>query len=174
MSVYHGSKEKFERFDLAKIGLNGTAEGKGIYFTDSLFIAEGYGRNGYLYTVKFNGKKQLSEQALIISKEELRAFLEALDNEMDYLANWGEISFEGYDCVMNAALEGEISGSDNDVDLIAGICNTSGNVGRALEILYETLHYDSIVTDADWGNGQKLYIALVPDIIEIQKVEKRS
>lgn len=173
MIVYHGSKEKFERFDLGKIGLNGTSEGKGVYFTNSVSIAQGYGGNGYLYTVKFNGKKQLNDKSLTISKEELRTLLEALDKEMDYLTNWGEVSFEGYEPVMDAALEGEINGVDNDIDLISGICNASGNVGRALEIVYETLGYDSIITDAEWGNGQILYIALVPDIIEIQKVEKQ-
>lgn len=173
MIVYHGSKEKFERFNLSKIGLNGTSEGKGIYFTNSETVAKGYGENGYLYTVKFNGQKHLNEQALTISENELRTFLETLDKEMDYLENWGEVSFEGYESVMNAAIEGELSGSDNDVDLVSGICNASGNVGRALEIVYETLGYDSIVTDAEWGNGQKLYIALVPDVIEIQKVEKQ-
>ena len=173
MIVYHGSKEKFERFHLENIGLNGTSEGKGIYFTDSASIAKGYGQNGYVYTVKFNGKKPLNELKLTISRQELRAFIEALDKEMDYLSNWGEVSFEGYESVMNAALEGEISSSDNDVDLISGICNTCGNIGRALEIVYETLGYDSIITDAEWGNNQKLYIALVSDIVEILKVEKQ-
>lgn len=33
-TVYHGSKAHFEKFDYSKMGLNGTAEGYGFYFTD--------------------------------------------------------------------------------------------------------------------------------------------
>jgi len=171
MIVYHGSLAKFEQFDASKMGLNGTSEGKGFYFTDTRHIAEGYGHNGYLYTVEFNGKKPLSDTTLTVTKPELRKFLEALHKETEYLSNWGEVDYSGFNQVMEDALAGELDSSENDVDLIAGICNTSGNTGRALELVYEVLGFDSIITtEAQWGGEQTIYIALVNDIIEIKEV----
>lgn len=172
MLVYHGSKEKFDTFDMSQIGLNGTSEGKGLYFTDTKSIAEGYGHKGYLYTVEFSGKKPLSETKVTISKSNLRKFLKVLDKETDYLSNWGDVSYSGFENVLNDAVESELGGSDNDVDLIAGICNASGSIEQTLEILYNVLGYDSIISGAEWGGNQKIHIALVNDIIQIKQVTK--
>jgi ADP-Ribosyltransferase in polyvalent proteins len=172
MLVYHGSKELFEVFDYSKIGTNGTMEGKGFYFTDSIGVASGYGDNGYLYTVEFNGKKSLDSEKKTITRQQLKKYLLVLHEETDYLSNWGEVGYEGLEKVLNEAVRGEYEQSDNDVDIISGIANASGNMEVSLSLVYKVLGYDSIVLDAEWGNGQKLYIALTNDIIKIVDVKE--
>ena len=70
MELYHGSSNKFNKFDYSKIRTNGTSEGLGFYFTDSKEIASQYGDNGYLYTVKLNANKSLSDNEKTISKND--------------------------------------------------------------------------------------------------------
>lgn len=172
MKVYHGSPARFEQFDYNRIGTNGTNEGKGFYFTDSARVARAYGENGYLYTVNFKGEKSLSNDTLTITRDELKEFLIELDKATEYLSNWGDVSYEGFESVLEEAVQGEYDVAESDVDLISGIANASGSMELSLTILQKQLGFDSIVMDADWGNGQKIYIALVQDIIEIIEVEE--
>lgn len=173
MIVYHGSKEMFDIFDYSKIGLNGTSEGKGFYFSDNKEIAMRYGENGYLYTINFKGEKPLNCEKITIKKSELKKYLLELNKLIGYLENWGEVEGSGLNNVLNDAVEGELDYSDNDVDLISGICNASGNIKTCLTLLYSLFGYDSIVIkDAEWGGDQKIYIALTNDILEIKDVIK--
>lgn len=172
MIVYHGSKQLFEAFNYNKIGLNGTSEGKGFYFTDSIGVASRYGEGGYLYTVEFNGKKSLSSDKKTITRQHLKKYLLALHEKTDYLSNWGEIAYEGLEKVLNKAVREEYEQTDNDVDIVSGIANACGNMEVSLSLVYNMLGYDSIVLDAEWGNGQKLYIALTNDIIKIVDVKE--
>lgn len=172
MIVFHGSQQLFDTFDYGKIGLNGTSEGKGFYFTDSINIASRYGQNGYLYTVEFNGKKSLSSDKKTITRQQLKKYLLALDEKTEYLSNWGDKDYEGLEKVLNEAVRGEYEQSDNDVDLISGISNACGDMESSLSLVYELLGYDSIMLDAEWGNGQRIYIALTNDIINIVNVKE--
>ncbi|MEH7210110.1 hypothetical protein V7094_28545 [Priestia megaterium] len=173
MLTYHGSKELFETFDYSKIGLNGTSEGKGFYFTDNKNIALGYGEEGYLYTVEFHGKKSLHSDKKTITRQQLKKYLKALDEETEYLSNWGDKYYEGLEKVLNEAVCGEFENSDNDVDLISGIANGCGDMETSLMLLHKMLGYDSIVEDAEWGN-QRLYIALTNEVIEVVDVKKNN
>jgi len=172
MIVFHGSQQLFDTFDYRKIGLNGTSEGKGFYFTDSINIANGYGRNGYLYAVEFNGQKSLSSDKKTITRQQLKKYLLALDEKTEYLSNWGDKDSDGVEKVLNEAIRGEYEQSDNDVDLISGISNASGDIETSLSLVYELLGYDSIIVDAEWGNDQRIYIALTNDIINIVNVKE--
>lgn len=173
MIVYHGSKNLFSTFDYGRIGTNGTNEGKGFYFTDNVKVANGYADSGFLYSVEFSGKKSLSSDNKTITKSQLRKYLAKLNKTTDYLSNWGDVNYSGITKILNEAVDGEYEGNDNDVDLICGICNASGNTETSLTLLYNMLGYDSIVLDADWG-FQKLYIALTNDIIKIKKMDNLS
>lgn len=173
MIVYHGSKEKFNVFDYSRIGLNGTSEGVGFYFSSSRGVAESYGENGYVYTVKVKGKKPLNYYNYTITKDQLWDYLYELDKINEYLSNWGEVAYSGLNRVLTDAVEGEYGSSDNDVDLISGICHSSGDTETCLKLLYEMYGYDHIVIeDAEWGKGQTIYVALINDIIEIIDIEE--
>lgn len=178
MLVFHGSKELFNVFDYNKIGLNGTMEGIGFYFTNKRAVAESYAKGGgHLYTVEFNGKKMLHGDKKTITRQQLKDYLKALDEKTEYLSNWGDKEYEGFEKVLMEAVRGEYEQSENDVDLISGIVHASGNAEVSLTLLYQLLGYDSIVVDAEWGGSQRLYIALTNDIIkivEVQEVKKVS
>ena len=175
--VYHGSKVQFDKFDHSFIGKNATAEGYGFYFTDIKEIAEAYAQNGFLYTVKFNGKKSLSSTKKTITKTQLKKIIEQLhrSHECGYLWDYGDIGTQGYNSVLAEAINLEYNGNDNDVELIASICNVYGSK-EPLQILYNMFGYDHIKTVAEWNHGldeeQTLYIALVNDIINIVDVKK--
>lgn len=170
MFVYHGSPTLFEDFDYSKVGTNGTSEGKGMYFTDKKKVAESYGREGYLYKVKFSGSKSLSSDSLTLTEEDFRKFVKALDKETDYLSNWGDTKYEGKETVVGYAVEGEYENAESDTELLGSLINSSGDIEAVNRLAYTLLGYDSIVVDAEWGN-QRLYIALVQDVIEIVSVE---
>lgn len=170
MEVYHGSPNLFEVFDYSRIGQNGTSEGYGFYFTDNLEVAKSYATNGYLYTVELKGQKPLSFHKLTITKKKLRRLLIVLNDQNEYLSNFGDVNFEGLESVLDKAVEIMYDTVDNDVDLVGGIINSYGDVGEVLKNLHATLGYDYIKTTAEWGS-QTLYIALIPDIIKIQDVK---
>lgn len=174
MIVYHGSPNKFDTFDYNKIRENGTQEGIGFYFTDYKDVAERYAKDGFLYTTKFKGKKPLSSEKLTISKAAFKKFMKKLHQEIQYLDNWGDVKFEGFDAVMNAAVDGEYNYAENDVDLICGIANASGSFEKTLRICFDTLGYDSIITKTDWGDDQTIYIALVEEAYEILSCEQKG
>lgn len=170
MYVYHGSPAKFEAFDYAKVGTQGTAEGKGFYFTDSELVARTYGRDGFLYKVEWLGKKSLSSTEMTISRQDFGLFLKKMDEENEYLSNWGDVACSGQETVLEWALEGEYDSSENDVDLISGVSNASGDLELTLRLLHEMFGYDSIIASPEWGGTQTIYIALVPKAFKIESV----
>lgn len=171
MLVYHGSSSFFRIFDYDKMGKNGTSEGRGFYFTDNRGIALSYAINGYLYTVNTRFTKKLSSNRKTITKQQLKVYITELDKATDYLSNWGDAHYMGYQRVLNLAASAEYSNSDNDVDLICSICNGCGSNELALTILNRVLGYDSCIQKADWGN-QKIYIATVHSAFEILRVDR--
>lgn len=181
ITVYHGSPSLFDKFDHSKIGSShATSEGYGFYFTDIKQIAHAYAsdtKTGYLYTVNLDIKKSLSPEKLTITRSQLKRFIEALHkhDNLYFLSNYGDIDHEGYNKVLNEAVNNNYDYNDNDVDLIASICNVYGSK-EPLQVLYNTLGYDHIKMVAEWNHNldtdNTLYIALVNDIIEIEKVEK--
>lgn len=170
--VYHGSKAKFDTFDYQTIGLNATSEGFGFYFTDSKQIAKGYGGEGYLYTVDFTGKKSLSSTTKTLTKAQLGKFLTRLDKTGQYLANFGDTAYEGLDKVLRKAVNSAYDINENDVEMIADICNVYGSKGEPLQELYALFGYDCIIVNAQWGKGpHTIYVALVHEAYTIIKVE---
>ncbi len=159
--AYHGSPKEFEEFSYDYLGTHGTSEGFGFYFTSDRNIAEGYADGGMIKKVLLEINKPLSFTNLTISEEEFANFLRALDpTGENYLSNWGEVDYEGYENVLQTAIEGEMSGSDNDVDLISGVIQASGkNAEHIYKVLKQTLGYDGIIIEKpSWGNNQVIYI----------------
>lgn len=169
--VYHGSPNKFNQFDYSKIRTNGTSEGVGFYFTDNKGIASGYGNEGYLYTVKLNAHKSLSDNEKTLTKDELRLYIEELQKYTDYLSNYGEVAYQGYENVLSMALDETYNYCDTDTEIMGSIYNACGENEKVVTLFYEILGYDHIISIPDWGN-QKLYIALTNDIINILEIDE--
>lgn len=168
--VYHGSSAKFDKFLHEHIGIHGTSEGKGFYFTSNKSIAQGYsGKDGHLYSVYLKIKKPLNYTKKTITRAKLTQFIMALEeyNKQygeSFLSNYGDIEYEGLNKVLRYAVDCEYSSSTNDVDLIHSIMNGSGysNTGNSIaeftSLLTKTLGYDGIIVrKPDWGD-QTLYI----------------
>lgn len=159
--AYHGSPREFRDFSYKYLGNHGTVEGFGFYFTNNKQIAEGFANGGMLKRVILDIKKPLNFIGLSISKQDLEVFLKTLDPTGEgYLSNWGDSNYEGYQQVLNTAIEGEFSGSDNDVDLISGIIQAAGgNAELVYKVLKQTLGYDGIiVNNPSWGGNQIIYV----------------
>lgn len=170
MKVYHGSPNKFNQFDYSKIRTNGTSEGVGFYFTDSLDIATGYAQNGYIYIAELNGTKALSDNEKTISRDDLKKLLIELNKSTDCLSNYGDVDFEGLENVLETALDMEYA-NNTDTEIMGSLYNSNGESEDVLNAFYEVLGYDHIVSAPTWGN-QTLYIALTNDIINIVEVKE--
>lgn len=170
MLVYHGSPNKFDKFSYDKIRTNGTMEGAGFYFTDNKEIAKGYGGNsGYLYTAKLNINKSLSNEKKTLTIKEVEDLIKALPEDADFLSNYGDVDYEGYNEVMERALDSEYKYADSDTEILGSIYNACGENQKVIELFYSELGYDSIIARPDWGR-QTIYIALTNDIIQISNV----
>lgn len=168
LKVYHGSPKHFEKFSSDYLGTNGRAEGLGFYFTSNKEVAEGYTEGkGKLFEVFLDIKKPLQDTRKVLKKPELKKFIKALDpTGENYLSNWGDVSYEGYQAVLEAAVEGELSGSDNDLDIIHSIFNVASTTfDEFFKLLHMQLGYDgTIIREASWGD-QSIYIVYSPEQI---------
>ena len=179
--VYHGSTEYFDTFNYDKLGQQGTSEGRGLYFTSNRDVGVAYQTRGedgpgILFEGYLNIEKPLSEDSKTITKDELEQFIRAIDPDgSEYLTNYGDVSFDGYDSVVAKAVEAEYDFSENDVDLINAIM--SAGVPDEMEFfrtLKSTLGYDGIITA--WGDkedgGVPIYIAFLPE--QAKSVESKA
>lgn len=182
--VYHGSPADFNTFSLKYLGTNGTNEGYGFYFTDDKEIAESYskgteaqrhqGADGKLFEVYLDIKKPLSDTEVTMSRAEFRKFLMEMNKQvdedgepLDFLSNYGDVSWEGLQSVINSAMEVEYDGSDSDVNMIHSIINGCGNMEMVFNVLRKTTGYDGIIVkDATWGGDQTIYVAFNPNQIK--------
>ena len=98
--MYHGSHVKFTRFDITKAKSSGLY-GKGFYFTDSESHAGQYGEK---YAVYLNIRHPLSEGGTSVTREQVRAYLEAVSENEDYsIENYGTYDIDAVlDTVMGA------------------------------------------------------------------------
>lgn len=73
-TLYHGSKNNFNEFEIPKFHDNGGTLGYGIYLTDSIERAKSYANDsGYLYTVELNDvHHEISNR----TQKQLKAFSE--------------------------------------------------------------------------------------------------
>ena len=152
--VYHGSNAQFDIFDSKFMGQNGTAIGQGFYFTADESYASGYGDN--VRGFYLNIKKPLSSNSLTISKKELYLLMDAIDTaqsnqDEDFgygiLSDYGDIDYVGRNNVLKNAVELEYNSSDDDVELIGGLINASGDYNIVTDVLFNKLGYDGIIDE---------------------------
>ena len=178
MKLYHGSKNKFEKFSYDFVGNNaGSDEGYGFYFTDSKELAERYADGGYVYTVNFKKEKSLNEKKISITITELRKVLQILHKSNDILNDFNDVEYCGYSRVMNEAV-GMLRENKNDVDMVAELCNICRDKEAVLKTIAKVTRRNCInSTDNKFtknGENSRLIIALVNDDIEIVKIEKSN
>ena len=178
MKLYHGSKNKFEKFSYDFVGSNaGNDEGYGFYFTDSKELAERYADGGYVYTVNFKKEKSLNEKKISITITELRKVLQILHKSNDILNDFNDVEYYGYSRVMNEAVE-MLRENKNDVDMVAELCNICGDKETVLKTIAKVTGRNCInSTDNKFiknGDNSRLIIALVNDDIEIVNIEKSN
>lgn len=133
--LFHGSNNEFNpadirlstRDDYYQKSLNGYADGYGIYLTKDIKKAARYGRYLYIYYLEKDFKenyKKLSSKRQILTYEQLENLIETIYNyDNDFLYNYGDLDFEGYDVVLANAIE-LIRDNENDVDIICDLINS--------------------------------------------------
>lgn len=170
--VYHGSKTKFDAFSYSFIGDNGTDEGKGFYFTTSKEIALHYaGADGYFLECKLTPTRIITDNAKTITADEYRKIITVMDEKCEYLSNYGEVGYDGFEKVFNWAKSAEFDDEDSDVELISGIANASGCIETTNRTLDELFGINCIIEySPKWGGEQAIYVALIPEIITILNV----
>lgn len=177
--VYHGTVDgSFNEFKYDFIGRNGTSEGKGFYFTDDIEYAEAYtgsvntGMFGYskehttitktdkskLFRVYLNICKPLSTEKKTITKSQLTTLIKNMDKTgNNYLSNWGDVQYDGYDNVLRETVNNVYEFNDNDVDLIHELLNGGFmSYNEFYDLLRKTLGYDGIISKE--GNRGTFYI----------------
>ena len=147
--VYHGTDGEFNEFKSKFMGQNGTAKGHGFYFTAQKEYAKQFGANVKAYYL--NIRKPLSSTELTITK----------GFEYGILSDYGDIEYKGRDAVLKYAVDLEMNSSDNDVELIGGIINASGDYDLVTNILFNTLGYDGVILEDD-----KIYVAHHPNQVK--------
>lgn len=167
--LYHGTPNEFTQFNYDFIGSNGTALGKGFYLTDSKDIASGYiGENGKVMELYANIEKPLSLTEKTITKAQYKKFVKTVDKATngDYLTNYGEVDYDGYNNVLNSALN-DYQYDDNDVDLIHSVFNAGGlSWEDGFRLLKKTLGYDGVVQQDFNGTGATVFVPTLPEQIK--------
>lgn len=159
MVLYHGTASDFNIFSHSKIGETGSSYGYGFYFTDNKDIAKSYGNN--MKKVYLNITKPISNTNKNITKSQLKILLKQLDSTGEgMLSDFDDVSYRGYDYVLNKATEQLLKYNDNDLDIISEIININGGASSSQD-LYKTLSnvlgYDGVITK--YHTGDMVYVA---------------
>lgn len=165
--LYSGSPNLFTKFDRKFIGTNATMEGRGFYFTSNKKIAEGYAENGYLYEVFVNVGKNISYDKKTLTKTQIKTLINNLEDKgIDILSNWGDVSYDGKNKVLNEALNAYYD-NDNDVDIINGMFNDIGQDYTLYDELIKMGYRGTEIKSANWGEGQKIVVSFSPNDIKL-------
>ena len=170
--LYHGSPNKFDKFDINKIGSNvGTAGASiGFYFTSEIEEALSYGKYVYVVDVKnlklkksvSNFTRKLSDRAILIL---MRNFLKLSDGDANYYENYGDYSYDDFLNNRNQNLRlkieneiinqlkindtfNELNIKDN-VKIIEDIINDNSFPNKQLNIYYPFLNIESSLILSD-------------------------
>lgn len=165
IEVYHGSGAKFTEFSYDFIGMQGSAEGQGFYFTDSRIMAEGYSKNGNLLAGYLDIKKPLSDSEVTISKDEVKKLLKEIDptgdniiSDYDSQYGMGYPSQSWYNRSINDAVNTIVDTSDSDSEIIAEISNVFGDIETVLKTTKKLFGYDGYIVKGKYDNAS-VYVA---------------
>lgn len=174
MLLYHGSKNKFDKFSFDYKGLNGSSEGEGVYLTTSKKIAfENYGGdNGYTYTVLLKENKELSSHEITLETGKIVEIINHI-GAYDVLINYDDVDYYGIECVMDMALDSLLC-NKNDNDIITDLCMLTGDDKKVLEAV-ATLGYTHTRVKANWGYDKEeheIFVVYDLNALEILEIEQ--
>ncbi len=166
--VYHGSKSIFTVFDTGRIGLNGSQEGQGIYFTDNKDFAEGYSDGkGQLLEGYLNIQKPLSDSEVTLTRKEVEQIIRKVDpSGDDLLANYSYDSrYYGtdkhdlwYESALKTTLDSVMEYSETDSEIMAELANAGAGSAQVLKVLFDEFGYDGYIVK-DKYKGTNVYVA---------------
>lgn len=185
-TLYHGSKNDFNEFEIPKYHTNGGTLGYGIYLTDSIERAKSYANDsGYLYTVELNDEltnsKPLSAKEVTLTVNQVTQIIEKVaqkqidEEEYPYiLSDWEEPTSEttmdaGNKAIVKRIAQNIVDDTD-DLNIINGISNQLGGNDSGAQMLNPVLNEMNIhyaVLDVDYYDKSREYVVFNPDDIKI-------
>lgn len=185
-TLYHGSKNDFNEFEIPKYHTNGGTLGYGIYLTDSIERAKSYANDsGYLYTVELNNEltnsKPLSAKEVTLTVNQVAQIIEKVaqkqidEEEYPYiLSDWEEPTSEttmdaGNKAIVKRIAQNIVDDTD-DLNIINGISNQLGGNDSGAQMLNPVLNEMNIhyaVLDVDYYDKSKEYVVFNPEDIKI-------
>ncbi len=174
-NLYHGSPDKFEEFNLSRLGSHGSAQGAGVYTSDDRSLAEMYahteGESGYIYDLEVDLKKSLSLEKLTVSDTELSKIIDDLDRQKEFLSNYGDVEYSGRKAIKQEAME-LLKDNDNDVDLFNDIATTVGDRQTTAEIFEKVADYNYVLSHNQTDKQADIYTILNPKNIDIKAINQ--
>jgi hypothetical protein len=149
--VYHGTETEFTEFKSEFMGKTGTALGQGFYFTSNKDDASGFGN--IIKAFYLNIRKPLSLDRLTLSANQIMKLLDAIDRtqcekdpEFGYgiLSDFGDVDYEGRTKVLRNATQ-MLLREENDVELVGGLINASGDYDLVVNVLRKVLGFDGVI-----------------------------
>src|SRR5690606_4583311 len=126
--------------------------------------------NGTVYNTFLNIRTPLSQESLTITKKELKEIIKKIDDsqfedgEHYFLSNYGDVRTQGVSNVLNEAVTLEYESNENDIDLIGGLINASGDVDTVFKALNDVKGFVGSINKID-GN-ETHYVVGLPNQIK--------
>lgn len=149
--VYHGTENEFNEFKSEYMGQTGTALGQGFYFTSNEDEAGGFGSIVKAYYL--NIRKPLSLDKLTLNSNQIMKLVDAIDKaqcekDPDFgygiLSDFGDVDYEGRNAVLRNTTQ-MLLGEENDVELVGGLINVSGDYDLVVNVLRKVLGFDGVI-----------------------------
>ena len=144
--VYHGTEAAFSVFDEQFMGKTGTADGQGFYFTDDVNYAQGFAEaGGKVMPMFLNIRRALDGDKRSITKAQARKILAEVDalqmedGEHYFLSNYGDVRSDGFNSVLNEAVQMEWGDADSDVAFVGSLVNGSASLKVVHTVLGKVL-----------------------------------
>lgn len=190
-TLYHESKNDFNKFEIPKFHENGGTLGYGIYLTDSIERAKSYANDsGYLYTVELNDEltnsQPLSAKEVTLNVNQVAQIIEKVaqkqidEEEYPYiLSDWEEPTSEtsmdaGNKAIVKRIAQNIVDDTD-DLNIINGISNQLGGNDSGAQMLNPVLNEMNIhyaVLDVDYYDKSKEYVVFNPEDVKISNKQE--
>lgn len=184
MTLYHGSPNQFDAFELGKGHKNGTGMGYGIYLTDSKGRAEAYaGDAGVVYTVSTPDQDLVSTEKLTLNRDRVESLVTSIaQQQIDHeqypylLSDWGEPTSEttldeGNKRIINRITDNLMT-ENSDVDVVNSLYQELGGDYGSNDYLQNALNEAGLFGAERDFDGTKEIVIFNPDDVRIDDREE--